>query len=62
MALIAINIGLDLKLLTPPLFTMLVIMALLTTAMCGPLLRWWLPDELLKRSKKPAKSILAVQN
>jgi hypothetical protein len=27
---------------------MLVIMALLTTAMCGPLLRWWLPGELRK--------------
>ncbi len=43
MGLIAINIGLELKLLTPALFTMLVIMALATTAMCGPLLRWWLP-------------------
>ena len=49
MALIAINVGLELKLLTPALFTMLVIMALLTTAMCGPLLRWWLPPELRKR-------------
>jgi Kef-type K+ transport system membrane component KefB len=48
MALIAINVGLELKLLTPPLFTMLVIMALATTAMCGPLLRWWLPAELKK--------------
>lgn len=46
MALVAINIGLDLGLLTKELFTMLVIMALLTTAMCGPLLRWWLPKEL----------------
>jgi Kef-type K+ transport system membrane component KefB len=46
MALIAINVGLELKLLTPALFTMLVIMALATTAMCGPLLRWWLPKEL----------------
>lgn len=46
MGLIAINVGLDLKLLTPELFTMLVIMALATTAMCGPLLRWWLPKEL----------------
>jgi Kef-type K+ transport system membrane component KefB len=46
MALVAINIGLDLGLLTPELFTMLVIMALLTTAMCGPLLRWWLPENL----------------
>lgn len=47
MALIAINVGLELKLLTPELFTMLVIMALATTAMCGPLLRWWLPADLL---------------
>lgn len=46
MALIAINVGLELKLLTPALFTMLVIMALLTTAMCEPLLRWWLPRNL----------------
>jgi Kef-type K+ transport system membrane component KefB len=46
MGLIAINVGLELKLLTPDLFTMLVIMALATTAMCGPLLRWWLPMEL----------------
>jgi hypothetical protein len=28
------------------MFTMLVIMALLTTAMTGPLLRWCLPQEL----------------
>ena len=48
MGLIAINVGLELKLLTPPLFTMLVIMALATTAMCGPLLRWWLPADLRK--------------
>ena len=48
MALIAINVGLDLGLLTPALFTMLVIMALPTTAMCGPLLRWWLPADLRK--------------
>jgi Kef-type K+ transport system membrane component KefB len=48
MGLIAINVGLDLKLLTPELFTMFVIMALLTTAMCGPLLRRWLPKDLRK--------------
>jgi Kef-type K+ transport system membrane component KefB len=48
MGLIAINVGLELKLLTPALFTMLVIMCLATTAMCGPLLRWWLPADLKK--------------
>ena len=49
MALVAINIGLDLGLLTRELFTMLVIMALLTTAMTGPLLRRWLPADLRKQ-------------
>ena len=36
--LIVLNLGLDLGVFTPPLFTMLVIMALFTTAMTGPLL------------------------
>ncbi|MSR42496.1 MAG: sodium:proton antiporter, partial [Pedosphaera sp.] len=48
MGLVAINIGLELGLLTRELFTMFVIMALLTTVMCAPLLRWWLPVELRK--------------
>ncbi len=48
MGLVAINIGLELGLLTRELFTMFVIMALLTTVMCTPLLRWWLPAELRK--------------
>jgi hypothetical protein len=57
--LIAINVGLEFKLLTPALFTMLVIMALATTAMCGPLLRWWLPKELRKARAglKPTPSV-----
>jgi len=46
MGLVAINIGYDLGLLTKPLFTMFVIMALLTTVMTGPLLRWFLPPAL----------------
>lgn len=36
--LIVLNIGLDLKIISPILFTMLVIMALVTTFMTGPLL------------------------
>jgi Kef-type K+ transport system membrane component KefB len=52
MALVAINVGLDLKLLNRELFTMLVVMALLTTAMTGPLLRLWLPAELRPLLKK----------
>lgn len=38
--LIVLNIGLSLGILTPTLFTMLVIMAVVTTFMTGPLLRW----------------------
>jgi len=38
MELIALNIGYDLGILSPRIFTMLVIMALTTTAMTGPLL------------------------
>jgi Kef-type K+ transport system membrane component KefB len=46
MGLVAINIALELGLLNRSLFTMFVLMALLTTAMTGPLLRWWLPPSL----------------
>jgi len=44
MELIALNVGYDLGILTPRVFTMMVLMALVTTAMTGPLLtlaaRW----------------------
>ncbi|MCW5559999.1 MAG: cation:proton antiporter, partial [Verrucomicrobiae bacterium] len=38
MELIALNIGYDLGILSPQIFTMLVIMALVTTVLTGPLL------------------------
>ena len=38
MELVALNVGYDLGILTPEIFTMLVLMALVTTAMTGPLL------------------------
>lgn len=38
--LIVLNIGLDLGVITPRLFTMLVIMALVTTMMTSPVLEW----------------------
>lgn len=43
MGLVAINIGADLGLLPKSLFTVFVVMALLTTAMTAPLLKLWLP-------------------
>jgi Kef-type K+ transport system membrane component KefB len=45
MGLVAINVGADLGLLPREVFTMFVIMALVTTAMTSPLLRLWLPAE-----------------
>jgi Kef-type K+ transport system membrane component KefB len=38
MELIVLNVGLDLGVISPALFTMMVVMALVTTAMTGPLL------------------------
>lgn len=54
MGLVAINIGYDLGLLTKPLFTMFVLMALITTVMTGPLLRLWLPAALRSVPRAPA--------
>ncbi len=45
--LIALNVGYDLGILSPQIFTMLVIMALVTTGMTGPLLS--LQDHLQRR-------------
>ena len=40
MELIVLNVGLDLKVISPQLFSMMVIMALVTTFMTTPLLHW----------------------
>ena len=42
--LIVLNVGLDLKVLSPTLFSMLVIMAVLTTVMTSPLLHLLMPE------------------
>jgi Kef-type K+ transport system membrane component KefB len=41
--LVILNVGLDLKIISPTLFSMMVIMALATTLMTAPLLHWVLP-------------------
>jgi len=45
MELVIITIGLDLGVISPALFTMLVLMALVTTFMTAPLLQWVYPVE-----------------
>ncbi len=48
MGLIAIDVGRELGLLNDKLYTMFIIMCLITTAATGPLLRIWLPPDLKK--------------
>jgi K+:H+ antiporter len=51
--LIILNIGLDLGILSPALFSIMVLMALVTTFMTSPLLSWIYPERLA-RMKTPA--------
>ncbi|QSQ21124.1 cation:proton antiporter [Pyxidicoccus parkwayensis] len=51
MELIVLNIGLDLGVISPQLFTMMVIMALVTTFMTTPLLQWFYPTEELAKDR-----------
>ncbi len=54
--LIVLNIGLELGVISPVLFTMLVIMALVTTFMTSPLLAWTYPRRSMERSNLPTPS------
>jgi Kef-type K+ transport system membrane component KefB len=44
MELIVLNVGLDLRVISPPLFAMMVVMALVTTMATAPVLWWLLPQ------------------
>jgi Kef-type K+ transport system membrane component KefB len=48
MELVILDIGLDIKVISPALFSMMVVMALMTTFMATPLLEWFCPDRILK--------------
>ena len=54
--LIVLNIGLNLGVITPLLFTMLVIMALVTTFMTSPLLEWTYPKRLIREQEMPPEN------
>ena len=51
MELVILNVGLDVRVITPTLFAMMVIMALVTTFMTTPILAWLVPGRL--RSTPP---------
>jgi len=48
MELVILNIGLDIKVISPALFSMMVLMALFTTFMTTPVLEIICPDRLLR--------------
>jgi len=52
--LVILNIGLDLGVLSPALFSMMVLMALVTTLMTTPLLNWIHPEAINLNSSRPA--------
>jgi len=54
MELIVLNIGMDLGVITPTMFTMLVLMALVTTFATTPVLHWVYPDRELLRETDAA--------
>ena len=46
MELIVLNIGLDLKIISPTLFAMMVMMAIVTTIATSPILQWLIPSSV----------------
>ncbi len=60
MGLVVLNIGLELKVLTPEVFTMMVIMALVTTFMTGPALD--LIDYIFKTKEVPTLEEPSINN
>ena len=53
MELIVLNIGLDLGVISPTLFAMMVLMALVTTVMTAPMVRWLNPQAALELGEEP---------
>jgi Kef-type K+ transport system membrane component KefB len=52
MELVILTIGLDLGVISPALFTLLVLMAFITTAMTTPLLEWVYPDRVMREEPR----------
>ena len=53
--LVILNIGLDLGILSPALFSIMVLMALVTTLMTTPLLRWVYPEGTYNLAENPGR-------
>jgi Kef-type K+ transport system membrane component KefB len=55
MELVILNIGLDIKVISPALFSMMVIMALITTFMTSPVLELLCPDQMRREVARPER-------
>jgi hypothetical protein len=56
MELIVLNIGLDLRVISPTFFAMMVVMALVTTMATAPMLRLLMPQKLqASHRRRPAR-------
>jgi Kef-type K+ transport system membrane component KefB len=53
MELVILNIGLDIGVISPVVFSMMVLMALITTFMTSPLLEWIYPLRLIQTEPAP---------
>ena len=60
MELIILNIGLDIKVISPALFSMMVLMALVTTFMTSPLLQAICPDKMFRHEAEKSSRQLAA--
>jgi len=60
MELIVLNVGLDLKVISPTLFAMMILMALVTTITASPVLRWLIPH--IAEEKEPDGGASSVRN
>jgi Kef-type K+ transport system membrane component KefB len=58
--LVILGVGLQLHILSKPLYALMVVMALVTTAMSGPLLRWIYPNRVMERDRAVADRALLV--
>ncbi|HEY1573952.1 MAG TPA: cation:proton antiporter [Pseudonocardiaceae bacterium] len=58
--LIVLQIGLSLGVFSPDLFVLFLVMALVTTASTGPLLRWLYPESVLEAAQADAKAEVAA--
>jgi K+:H+ antiporter len=60
MELVVLNIGLDIGVISPAVFAMMVIMALVTTFMTTPLLEWIYPVRLFGVEQKESGAVVAA--